>query len=293
MSFFRNHIWNSVSGKVFFFLALAALLIASFYLISAPPGDPLVNSGQAIFDQQCQSCHTISGGDLVGPDLQGLFERRDREWVLRFVSAPDRLLAEQDPIAIEMLGLFNGVAMPNPGLSDPEIEAVLAYVEFAGSAVVEASALPEGDANRGGDLFTGSSAFQNGGIACIGCHTVGYDSLTFGGNLGPDLTKVHSRYGNDGLASALKNISFVTMRNVYLGKELSDQEAADLIAYFLAADQKGQEPSQIQGSIWFWVVGISGILLLFAGMAMFWPRQRKTINQILREKKASSSRRSS
>jgi hypothetical protein len=42
---------------------------------------------------------------------------------------PDRMLAEKDPLAMAMLAEYNNLAMPNLGLSDVEIEALMGYVE--------------------------------------------------------------------------------------------------------------------------------------------------------------------
>src|SRR5690606_2738460 len=42
----------------------------------------------ADFKQNCMSCHTVGGGRLVGPDLKDVTERKDREWLTRFILDP-------------------------------------------------------------------------------------------------------------------------------------------------------------------------------------------------------------
>lgn len=103
-------------------------------------------SGQTIFETQCTACHTIGGGDRVGPDLQGVTERRDEEWLARWLAGPDRMLAEGDPIAIQLLAEFNNVPMPDLQLSTADIQNLIAYLENpAGGESVTASNVPTND----------------------------------------------------------------------------------------------------------------------------------------------------
>ena len=60
--------------------------------------------GKAIFGQLCQGCHTIGGGKLVGPDLKGVADLRERTWVESFILAPDKVIASGDPIAKGLVG---------------------------------------------------------------------------------------------------------------------------------------------------------------------------------------------
>ncbi len=92
----------------------------------AAPGD----DGEQIFAQKCLMCHSIGRGNGVGPDLSGVTEKRDREWLLRFILTPEVLIAE-DPVAKQLVDEYNGLQMPNSGLSEAEAEAVLAYLESA------------------------------------------------------------------------------------------------------------------------------------------------------------------
>ena len=85
--------------------------------------------GQAIFDQKCISCHSIGGGRIVGPDLKGVTEQRDRDWLIRFIVSPEKLIAQGDPLAERLVQEYDGISMPNMGLSESEAEEVLAYIE--------------------------------------------------------------------------------------------------------------------------------------------------------------------
>ena len=85
--------------------------------------------GQALFLKACASCHSIGRGDMVGPDLKGVAARRDRAWLTRFMMAPDRLRATQDPVALALAARYEGAMMPNLGLSEVDVADLLAYLE--------------------------------------------------------------------------------------------------------------------------------------------------------------------
>jgi protein SCO1/2 len=47
---------------------------------------------------------------------------------VRWLKAPDKLLAEKDPLAVALYYRYNKVMMPNLRLSDLDIESVLDYM---------------------------------------------------------------------------------------------------------------------------------------------------------------------
>src|SRR5262249_45688413 len=52
-----------------------------------------LDKGWYLFRTRCLGCHTIGKGDVVGPDLAGVMTRRDRAWLARYLTEPDRMLA--------------------------------------------------------------------------------------------------------------------------------------------------------------------------------------------------------
>ena len=253
----KHNIWNSLIGRCFVILLLSEiLLMGSFYQAAASPRLQLSSEGQDIFEEKCISCHSIGGGIVVGPDLEGVLDRRDREWVVSFISAPDQILAGGDPIATGMLAEFNNIPMPNLGLTETEVEALLTFFE-GGERAAQAidDPLPIGNLNRGEAIFAGGQALENGGTPCIACHTVGIVGSFGGGNLGPDLTHAFQRFGETGLTSAIRNIAFPTMQGVYADKPLTNQEIADLLAFFTTADTQGEEGVANGATTLFWVEG--------------------------------------
>jgi len=93
--------------------------------------DPLhkVGRGQYLFESRCTACHTVGKGDRVGPDLLNVTTLRDRAWLSRYLSAPEKVLAEGDPIARLLFARYRSVRMPNLSLSEEDVNAILPYIE--------------------------------------------------------------------------------------------------------------------------------------------------------------------
>ncbi len=77
----------------------------------------------------------------MGPDLLGVTARRDRPWLTRFIQTPDEMLAEQDPLAMELFEKYKQVRMPNLRLGLGDVQALLKYLEVQGTS-------PEGVAGK-------------------------------------------------------------------------------------------------------------------------------------------------
>ena len=130
---------------VLLLLVIAALMLAprlAFGATDAPLQAFEASSAQdaaSLFQAQCAACHTIGGGDGVGPDLEGVTTRRDRDWLVRWITDPPAMIDEGDPIALQLLEDFNNVPMPALGLSADEVESLVAYLEEldGGAAVPE------------------------------------------------------------------------------------------------------------------------------------------------------------
>jgi protein SCO1/2 len=102
---------------------------------------PSTDRGTYLFKSRCSACHTVGGGDSIGPDLRGVTAVRDHEWLSRFIQAPDKVLAAKDPIATALLKKYNGVTMPNLRLGKVDAEALMEYLRKMSNAD-EASAAP-------------------------------------------------------------------------------------------------------------------------------------------------------
>lgn len=111
-----------------------ALLLVALAFCMPAHADPAAE-GKLSFEQKCTGCHTIGGGDRIGPDLYGVTGRRTEAWILRFVMAPEKLVAENDPTVVRMVEKYNRIVMPNLGLGEAEARALIAYLASASTAV--------------------------------------------------------------------------------------------------------------------------------------------------------------
>ena len=115
-------------------LTTALIVLAVFLTLTTVTfGQTGAEKGKKLFQEKaCAACHTIGGGKLAGPDLAGVTERREKEWLGKWLKSPDTMILS-DPIAREMLSVYM-VPMPNQGLTDDEIEALIEYFESVDKA---------------------------------------------------------------------------------------------------------------------------------------------------------------
>ena len=95
----------------------------------------IYSDGEYAFRTRCATCHTIGGGDGVGPDLLGVMKRRDREWLSRWIRVPNEMIKEKDPIVMEMMKKYKGVIMPNLKLGTGDVKNLFEFFEAADAAL--------------------------------------------------------------------------------------------------------------------------------------------------------------
>jgi len=113
------------------------LAIPLFLLIVAcgsglPPENgsaPAVEGARLFKAKGCYSCHSIGQGPKAGPDLKGLFTRREEAWIRAYVSDPVTMVAN-DPIARGLKEQYK-IQMPKMMISSQEMDALLGYLRNA------------------------------------------------------------------------------------------------------------------------------------------------------------------
>ncbi len=96
---------------------------------TAVPSDPAAVKGKLAFESKCLACHSIGGGDKLGPDLYGVSKRRHDAWLTKWLKSPEQML-QSDADAKTMLDKYK-LPMPNQNLADEEIRAFITYFKWA------------------------------------------------------------------------------------------------------------------------------------------------------------------
>lgn len=112
--------------KLFPALLLMALLIIDG--IAAKKAFSQADDPAQLF-QVCAACHTIGKGKLIGPDLSGVTQRRDREWLIRFIHNSQAVIQSGDEYAVKLFEAHNKIPMPPSTYNDQQINAILDYIE--------------------------------------------------------------------------------------------------------------------------------------------------------------------
>ena len=262
-------------------LALSAGL---WLVVLTPAAAQTADQGEAVFSAKCAACHTIGGGTLVGPDLDGVSTRRDTAWLTRWIAEPDLMLEEGDPIAVDMLAEFNDIPMPNLSLTDLEVASLVAYLDAQSGAApgvdpdpVQPVAGPiQPNAATGKSLFEGSNRFDNGGPPCLACHSIAGIGALGGGALGPDLTGAYGKFGADGIVSVLATTPFQTMKPIFDDQPLTPEEQAHL-AEFLSRAAVSKRTAASVGQLA--LLGLVGAVFLLLVMQFLWRRRLREVRR--------------
>ena len=101
--------------------------------------DPKVAIGKKLFQTHCVACHKLDK-KLIGPPLQGVSEKRSKEWLHSWIKDNAALRASGDQDAIDIFNEYNGIPMtPYPQLSEDDIDAIIAYTTVGDIKPVEAA----------------------------------------------------------------------------------------------------------------------------------------------------------
>ena len=105
------------------------------------------DQGEYTFRNHCVACHSIGGGDAIGPDLKGVVDNRDRAWLKRFIATPDKVMAAGDPIAQGLLEKYKQVRMPNLSLGEQDAAILIDYIDRQSRGEVVAATRSTATAN--------------------------------------------------------------------------------------------------------------------------------------------------
>ena len=150
--FLRSSLLKSFSTKI-----ISSFIIFIFFTgINLQAQD----DGKKLF-QICSACHSIGKGKLIGPDLKGVTERLDRDWLASFINNSQAVVQSGDEYAVKVFQEYNSIPMPPNNYSDEQMNILLDYIENFDKAPkpVETVAVAEAPEVEGEYVFMEETAY--------------------------------------------------------------------------------------------------------------------------------------
>ena len=114
----------SMNFRVFYrFIFLSVFYFASTFLYADN-----VENGEKIYKQNCTACHLMTKARLVGPGLEGVTEKYEKEWLIKWIRNSQALIASGDERAIAIFEEYDKSVMTSFDFSDEEFSDLLAYL---------------------------------------------------------------------------------------------------------------------------------------------------------------------
>lgn len=252
---------------------LSAVTILFFYA-----GLSFAQDGKALYNRNCNACHSIGGGKKVGPDLKGVTQKRNLDWLVKFIKSSKDLIASGDADAVAIFDEYGKKPMPSHNMSNAEIQAILNFITAggdAGSAVAEIKndslpAMFTPNADTGRDIFTGAVRLTNGGASCVSCHSIKDSKVGHGGSFAKDLSVSYVK----GVVETMLT-SMPAMISSYQGHELTIQEKSHLELYLKTVKDNQIFSHTAQSGNMFLVYGILAFILILLVINVFWRHTKK------------------
>lgn len=105
-------------------------------------------AGQKLFKANCKACHSVGDNKVVGPGLKGISDKREKEWLVKWITNSGDLIASGDGDAQAIFAEYKNSIMPPQAVSEEDITAILAYIK---NPPVKKGAKVEAVAEAGGE----------------------------------------------------------------------------------------------------------------------------------------------
>jgi mono/diheme cytochrome c family protein/predicted nucleic acid-binding Zn-ribbon protein len=198
------------------------------------PESNVVDQGRKLVTRMgCYGCHVVdyeAFRDMpkAGPDLRRVASKTDDAWAAKWIEAPRDF--RQTTWMPHFFFEENIEGEANEAFQRAELESIVEYL-WDSSEKVSFSGGGGGSADRGQQLFES--------VGCTGCHVIDAESPreAFFDSIerlhGPNLVGVGSKVSEQWLFAWLKNPREYRPDTSMPNLRLSDQEAADLVAYLM------------------------------------------------------------
>ncbi|OYQ36388.1 cytochrome C [Flavobacterium cyanobacteriorum] len=124
---------------------------------AAPAGAGDAAKGKELFNTLCAACHKLDA-KATGPALRGVADRRDRQWLYKWIRNSSEMIKSGDPDAVKLFAENNNAVMTAfPQLTDADIDNIMAYT----SQPKEAAAPAPGSDKVGAGAVAAESGVSN------------------------------------------------------------------------------------------------------------------------------------
>lgn len=284
--------------------SLAIFSFLFFYFCNIPVAAQ--NSGEDLFKANCATCHTVGGGRLVGPDLKGITEKKDVNWIRQFIHSSQKMVKSGDTAAVAIFSEFK-IPMPDFPLPDEQVNAIIDYIKGSGQPQATAQAPPATkdttagakkdtgavaavkppaappdttkyspeSAAHGRALFYGTVRFASGAAPCVSCHNIRDESVLGGGKLALDLTAAYSKLGPAGIQAIIMNPPFPVMKAALLKNPVDPSEVRDIISMLRSVDERNKNFTVRQaGGFIFFIIGLLTAMFLAVHIFLFYDNRK-------------------
>ncbi|HET6253412.1 MAG TPA: cytochrome c [Puia sp.] len=98
--------------------------------------------GRTLFMRNCAACHAVRG-EVTGPALAYIPQRRERSWLNKYIRDNQRLMASGDCYSYSLYLSYNKTPMPlYPNLTDKDIDRLLYYIQNQ-SRLIDSNKVPD------------------------------------------------------------------------------------------------------------------------------------------------------
>ncbi len=86
--------------------------------------ETMAEAGKEKFETLCSACHKLDKR-FIGPEMNGIMDRREPEWVMNMILNPDEMVKENE--AARQLLMEYSAPMANQNLTEEEARSVVEY----------------------------------------------------------------------------------------------------------------------------------------------------------------------
>jgi mono/diheme cytochrome c family protein len=106
--------------------------------------DPIVAKGKSIFKAKCAACHGLDK-KLIGPPLRNISEKREREWLQKWINNSADLIKSGDADAKAVFDEYKIPMSAFPELTTEDVDAILAYTSYVKPKANDTNAITGGE----------------------------------------------------------------------------------------------------------------------------------------------------